>query len=715
MISGAGPCDTGWVRVASNDSSATIGDGSRPIDSATIEAERRLTWMRLFVTATGSLIFPLVADPHEPMRFVAYALLAAGWVQSGLSLVHEPALRYFVRQSTTFATVADTTLTLMWVYSTGGSHSPWFVAIYASILWVSLHRRPRDTLFVAALCCLGYLAMAVVRNELAGHAADIAVRIQYMGVVAAGSAIIARERLSRLTTRLALLDLTQQVGQIGTWEWSIRDQTLTWSDELYRIFGVPRSFTPTFERYLGAVHPEDREQVQKTIEGALVDGAAFRFDHRIVAGDGTVRSLHCRGRIVLGRDGHPREMVGSAQDITERKKMEGQLLLAGKLASLGTLASGIAHEINNPLAYVASNLELIERQLEDDAPMGSEQIKRLREAVAAARHGSTRMRDIVHGLKTFSRVEQEGMQVVDVAQVSDLAIEIVSHEISRRARLVRDYAPTPAVPANESRLSQVLMNLLVNAAQAIEPGAVEDNEIRVRVYPSPHGTVCIEVSDTGTGIAPADLGRIFDPFFTTKPTGEGMGLGLSICHGIVRDLGGDIRVVTTGREGTTFRVSLPLSELPRTERAPSEPAVPVAARARRRRVCIVDDEVRYAESLRLLLGRDHDVTLALGAERALELLSAGTYDVVLCDLMMPGKTGMDLYDDLASSAARVRARMVFITGGATSERAREFLSRPEIRHVEKPVEVAELRALIDEVASLPSSGRLASAAVAPQP
>jgi signal transduction histidine kinase/CheY-like chemotaxis protein len=702
VIFGALPCDTCQVTVAAEIDSSS----ARLIDATTIEAERRLVWTRLFVTVTGTALLPFVADPHGVMRWVAYALLAAGWIQTILSLVDERVLRYFARQPTTFVTAADSALTLLWVWSTGGVDSPWFVALYASIIWVSLHRRPRDTIVAAAFCAAGYLLMAAGRDELAGHVAEVAVRVEYMGVVAVGSAIIARERLGRLGSRLALLDLTQQVGQIGTWEWSISEHTITWSDELHRIFGVPRGFRPTFEQYLAAVHPEDRAEVQHVVEQALAARGSFRVDHRIIAGDGEVRSLHCRGQVVLGSDGQAREMVGSAQDVTEHKKMEAQLLLAGKLASLGTLASGVAHEINNPLAYVASNLELIDRQLDElganaDPRVRAEQVRRLREAVTAARHGSARMRDIVQGLKTFSRTDAEGVRVVDLAHVADLAIEIASHEITRRARLVREYSDLPLVPANESRLSQVLVNLLVNAAQAIEPGAVDDNEIRVRIYRGENDSACVDVSDTGSGIAPEHLERIFDPFFTTKATGEGTGLGLSICHGIVRDLGGEIRVAATGREGTTFRLSLPLRDSARQERAPSDPAPKAGGvRTTRKSVCIIDDEARYAESLRLLLGRDHDVTLEPCAERALELLSSGTpFDVVLCDLMMPGKTGMDLYEALTMRSSPLRERMVFITGGATSERAREFLARPEIRYVEKPVEVAELRALIDEVAS----------------
>jgi PAS domain S-box-containing protein len=677
------------------------------IDRETIRAERLLLWVRFAVAVTGTAIFPFVADEHVSVRWIAYALLAAGWVQGICGLCSARALELFVRRGMTRGTtIADATLSLLWLFSTGGVESPWFVALYVSILWTSLRRPPRDTVFIALFIAAGYLGMAVGLGQVHGHVAAIVLNIQFMVVVAVGSAVIARERIARLRSRIALLDLTQEVGQIGTWEWSVRNNTLTWSDELYRIFGVPRSVGPTFERYVAAVHPDDRERVTRVIQQATSDKQAFHFDHRIVTPDGNVRSLDCRGRVVLGADGEVQEMVGSSQDVTERRKMEAQLLLAGKLASLGTLASGIAHEINNPLAYVSTNLELIERQLpEVGRNATTEQMKPLRDAVTAARHGSSRMRDIVQGLNTFSRADHDKREPIDLAAVADLAIDMTSHEITQRARLVRDYSPTPPVIANESRLSQVLMNLLVNASQAIERGAVEKNEIRVQIRTCDDGSACIEVSDTGSGVVPENVGRIFDPFFTTKTTGNGTGLGLSICHGIVRDLGGEIRMTATSSKGTTFRVSLPVVDRAAIESArPAATSTSAPARApNRRRICIVDDEARYAESLRLLLGHDHDVTLASNADRALELLSSGaSFDVILCDLMMPGKTGMDFYDDLSKDAADVRKRIVFITGGATNDKAREFLARPDIRYVEKPVELEHLHVLIDEVSTIDS-------------
>src|SRR5690606_7267810 len=296
-------------------------------------------------------------------------------------------------------------------------------------------------------------------------------------------------------------------------------------------------------------------EVERSIHTALNEGKPFRTDHRIVTPDGSVRWMHCRGQVASRKGETVRELVGFAQDVTEMRELHDQVLLSAKLASIGTLASGVAHEINNPLAYAANNLAVLERELKELGPkLPPEVVSKLSGVVASARHGTARVSNIVVGLRTFARRDDLQRSNVDLARVADLAIEIASHEISRRARLVREYGQAPQVVANESRLSQVLVNLLVNAAHAIERGAAADNEIRVRIYRE-EGRACVEVSDTGSGVRPEHVEHIFDPFFTTKKTG--MGLGLALCDELLRDFGGRLELARTGPSGSTFRLSMP--------------------------------------------------------------------------------------------------------------------------------------------------------------
>jgi signal transduction histidine kinase len=259
-------------------------------------------------------------------------------------------------------------------------------------------------------------------------------------------------------------------------------------------------------------------------------------------------------------------------DITERKQLQSRLLLSDRMASVGTLAAGVAHEINNPLAYVTANLgyvheemgRLMERWPKEGPPCPSltHTVKSVCAALGEALHGADRVQTIVGDLKTFSRetreTQQDPIRAVDVRKVLESTLSLAAGEIRHRAQLVKDYGEVPPVHGNDSRLGQVFLNLLVNAAQAIPAdGEADQHEIRVTTRTLPSGQVAVEVSDTGAGIAPELMGRIFDPFFTTKPVGVGTGLGLSICHGIITGFGGEISASSEVGKGSIFRISLP--------------------------------------------------------------------------------------------------------------------------------------------------------------
>ena len=326
------------------------------------------------------------------------------------------------------------------------------------------------------------------------------------------------------------------------------------------------------------VHPEDR---QAMFEGRqrLHDGSDLGpLVNRYLCRDGSYRWFEWRSVADVRR----RLVYAVARDITEQKLAEGhlsatkalqekmvkQLIVADRMSSVGTLAAGMAHEINNPLAFVAANLEMILDQLaildsatpSDATPSGatpSSKFADLSDMALDAQAGAERIRKIVRGLKTFSRAEEERRAVIDIHPLLDQSIDLAFHEIRHRARLVRDYGPIPSVNADEARLGQVFINLLVNAAQAIAEGDSAANEIHVVTFTDERGRAVIEVRDTGPGIPASLIGRVFDPFFTTKPVGIGTGLGLSICHNIVIAMGGEISVISERGAGTAFVVALP--------------------------------------------------------------------------------------------------------------------------------------------------------------
>jgi signal transduction histidine kinase/CheY-like chemotaxis protein len=396
-------------------------------------------------------------------------------------------------------------------------------------------------------------------------------------------------------------------------------------------------------------------------------------------------------------------VIAFARDLTQRKKMEARLLLSDRMVSIGTLAAGVAHEINNPLSYLMANIdmvgarllpELVKRSACDDVVGMTEELERAIEMLDVAREGAARVRDIVRDLRTFTRGDDEERRgPVDVRRVLDAAIAMAWNEIRHRARLVKQYDEVPLVCANEARIGQVFLNLLVNAAQALPVGLAGENEIRVRITSEEGDRVVVTVTDTGPGIPPDILGRIFDPFFTTKPVGVGTGLGLWICQGIVTSVEGQIAVTSPPGEGATFRVSLPASTVDVVAHHPSQP--PSAAAESKLRLLVVDDEVAIGRTVSTALTDGFEITTATSGREALERIGGDSaYDVVLCDLMMPDVTGMDLYERVAENWPTLARAFVFITGGAFTERARAFVDRVDLPVVEKPFEPQALSALL---------------------
>lgn len=379
--------------------------------------------------------------------------------------------------------------------------------------------------------------------------------------------------------------------------------------------------------------------------------------------------------------------VASVRDITEERATHEQLMVSDRMASVGMLAAGVAHEINNPLAAVIANLDLI-AEVVCDAP-AKYQPDEIRDPLGDARLGADRVRQIVRDLKIFSRHEEGGEGVVDIRRVLESTARMAWNEIRHRAQLIKDFGDTPPVRGSESRLGQVFLNLLVNAAQAIPEGEAQRNTIRIATRQS-NSHVIVEVADTGSGMSLETQRQLFTPFFTTKKVGEGTGLGLAIAYRIVSALGGTIEVQSELAQGTTFRVCLPIAEeIP----APPTQPLPRLAATRRGRILVVDDEIAICNVIRRVLSRRHEVHVTPSAAEALERVHSGeTFDIILCDLMMPQMTGMELHAQLAPLGHA--DRIIFMTGGAFTTASRLFLDSVPNQRVEKPFDPRHLEALI---------------------
>jgi signal transduction histidine kinase/ActR/RegA family two-component response regulator len=387
-----------------------------------------------------------------------------------------------------------------------------------------------------------------------------------------------------------------------------------------------------------------------------------------------------------------------ARDVTERQRILSQIMVSDRMTSVGTLAAGVAHEINNPLAYILSNvdsalgdLEAVHQRLLKASvpePEAYALLEDMNLGLRDAKAGAQRVRDIVRDLRTFSRVDAGPRGPVDLGRVLELTAHMASNEIRHRARLTRDWGDLPAVDGNESLLEQVFLNLLVNAAHAIPEGEVDRNEVRISARRA-GDTVVVEVGDTGRGIPPELRGRIFDPFFTTKAPGLGTGLGLWIVHNTVAALGGEVALESTSGSGTTFRITLPASR----EKVVA-PATHSGTPSRRARILVIDDEAPVASAMRRAL-REHEVVVCRGGPEALQKLAGGErFDVLFCDLMMPEMSGMELYEELAARYPEQAARVVFVTGGAFTPGAQAFLNKVKNPRLDKPFETEDLRAEI---------------------
>jgi signal transduction histidine kinase/ActR/RegA family two-component response regulator len=388
----------------------------------------------------------------------------------------------------------------------------------------------------------------------------------------------------------------------------------------------------------------------------------------------------------------------------ERKQVqaetEARLAQAEKLASIGRVTAAVAHEINNPLSYLGMNLRFLRDQLGDTAQDRDE----MERAVDDGIDGVSRIAHLVARLGAYARGDGSGAdgEATDVAGALDRAIRLAQPHTRGRAEVRCEVGSVPPARGQEQALVQVFVNLIVNAAQALPDDRVAGNRIDLSVATT-GDWVAVEVRDNGCGIAGDILPRLGEPFFTTKPIGQGTGLGLAVSKATLRALGGRLEFESVPGN-TVARVLLPVGE-GRPAAAPPARAVRVAADIPALRILIVDDDERVARSLQRVLAA-HDVAAVATGAAALELLARrGDFDLILCDLMMPGMTGMDLHRAVAEAHPALAPRMVFITGGAITENARAFCERHADRVVGKPVSADELTRILRAAAASGDAGR----------
>ena len=379
---------------------------------------------------------------------------------------------------------------------------------------------------------------------------------------------------------------------------------------------------------------------------------------------------------------HNRSLEQTVRDRTER------LLQSEKVATMGSLLAGVAHELNNPLAVLSGHAQLL-REIEGTA---SPAVVRRADKITEAADRCVR---IVRNFLALARQRRPERTAVSLPHVITGAVELLAYPLRTDGiDVALDIPPSlPTLSADPHALHQVLVNLIANAHQAMRRQPPPRCIAVTARHDAAHGRISLEVADTGPGIPPDIRAKIFEPFFTTKPAGEGTGLGLSLCRGIIEEHGGTIEVESDPGRGTRFVIELPVISVSRAaaEKTDAE-AMPIVTP---RTVLVVDDEADVAGVIAEALGRDgHRADTAINGAMALEMLDRRTYDLVLSDTKMPVLDGEAFYAELGRRFPALQARMIFVTADVLSHEKREFLERTGRPFLTKPCDLDELRRLV---------------------
>jgi PAS domain S-box-containing protein len=501
----------------------------------------------------------------------------------------------------------------------------------------------------------------------------------------------------------------QQVAHLGWWEWDVAGDAVTWSDELYRIFGLrPDEFRATYEGYLERVHADDRERVRRTVDASFRTGRPFAYDARIARPDGSVRWIQARGEVVAGAGGRPIRMLGTAIDITDRKRADEEVLKARKLESVGVLAGGIAHDFNNLLTVILGNVLLLKTRLEPDDPdLGK---------LVDAEEACLRARRLTHQLLTFAEGGAPIRRATFLSTLVEDACRVAGAGSGAGVRTALSLPPDLwPVEVDEGQIGQALNTLMLNAAQAMPSGGVihaeaanaviEDADAPEPGLPEPGRYVRVTIRDEGVGIPPEDLPRIFDPYFSSRERGSG--LGLAAAYSIVQRHGGAIRAESAPGRGTTFVVHLPAAAGPSEETEAFEALS--AAEPRGGRILVMDDEALVRVMIGDMLRHfGHEAVLTSDGAEAVEAYRRAFRDgarfaAVILDLTVPGGMGgREAMRLLLAIDPDVRG--IVASGYSNDPVMAEYRKHGFRGVVAKPFRLDELRRTLRQVLAPPPGG-----------
>ncbi|MFO1002457.1 MAG: PAS domain-containing protein [Planctomycetaceae bacterium] len=529
-----------------------------------------------------------------------------------------------------------------------------------------------------------------------------------------------REAEARLRESEGRLREAQAISQIGNFHWDSRTHRVTWSDELFRIYGrIPGEFQPSFDSYIAAIHPEDRARILQSLQTSMGSKSGFDHNYRVTLADNQLRWVRARGVTVLDVDGEVIGLEGTCQDITEQKRaeavtasLEAQLRESQKMEAIGTLAGGIAHDFNNILTAILGNVEVARQEMGDQSAVAQRCLDDIQSA-------GSRARDLVQQILSFSRRQPTDRKLIRLGPVVEEAARLLRATLPSRIALHIYCDPiTPRVMADSTQIEQVLLNLATNAMQAmkgdrgtititldtltLDENLTESHAGLRKLQQLSGQAVRLIVKDNGPGMDAATLQRIFEPFFTTKPVDEGTGLGLSVVHGIVQGHDGVITVESRSGHGAVFSIYFPavlVEEKKTATDSGSSPASEKPVADPTLSILYLDDDNSVLLLVKRLLERQgHMVTCFVDPREAISALqnAPDAFHLVVTDYNMPGMQGLEV----AREIHRIRPDMpVAVTSGFIDEELRAGAARNGVCElVAKPFAIKELYAVIQRMA-----------------
>jgi two-component system cell cycle sensor histidine kinase/response regulator CckA len=487
------------------------------------------------------------------------------------------------------------------------------------------------------------------------------------------------------------LRYAERLAHIGHWTWEIKKNSLSWSDEVFRIFGHSPDNPPTYDAFFRMIVPAHRERVRKAIRDCLSVKGGSSVEFEIARPDGEARTVTSTAEASLNEKGSPERVFGVLQDITDTRRTQEASFARQKLESVGTLASGIAHDFNNLLGGVMAQAELALEEYHAGASP-EEELNRIRD-------GAIRGSEIVRQLMIYAGKESEAVGLVDISQVARGMIELLKVSVSKHAALVTDFGPgLPAVRGSAGQIQQIVMNLVTNAAEALDDkdGVIRVATRRVDIDGAEAALkgiaegdyVELEVADTGRGMSAETQARIFDPFFTTKDQGHGLGLG--VVRGIVRGLGGAIHLSSQLGKGTSFQIFLRSTGIMAGTSGPLPSAGDSGPPPSATILVVEDDDALRVALAQILRRRGFETLDAANGADAINLLRANSIkiDMMLLDMTIPGPSS----HDVAAVAAETRPGLKLVLTSAYDEKlVRSTVGATQAcSFVRKPFQIEEL-------------------------